>query len=233
MRRTALLISLAASVAAFATPAAQASTARPMVARATCDQGAQATLTSTVSPSGTEHARVTVSGVLSSVWHGSLQLDPENAPVDADGMPIIHNGRYVARHHAFTVAATQPDARTHDAQAFFHTASFDLCAVRLVADRGIFGASDGGGDGVAVRTTVRPSVVGFLHGEAHHRYRFDFTLRTPAGTRHWSRTRIAGSLGSVQATVPVKGLSSFSDVAVRVIDTNLVAPVPQSFEFQR
>ncbi|WGL52959.1 hypothetical protein P5P86_03830 [Nocardioides sp. BP30] len=244
MRRTTIattVIAAAASVVLIVPSAQAASLGRKLSGTASCDQG-QATLATSVNHAGTERGKVTLTGLGNKDWKGGLQLNPEAAyeAAMADGdlsdseLEALFDGphkSFVAKHGRISEKRKLRDSRSLDATANFRS-GVEVCSISVSGDAGQFVASGNDG-GIGVRVNGKPAVQAYVTGEAHHRFRFSFTVRTKAGTRHWSATRIAGSVGAAEATMPsVRELSSFTEASVTVTDLT-VHIGSETFKLQR
>lgn len=244
MRRTTAVTAaiVAASSIALIAPAAQASTPnhRHLTGIVSCDEG-QAKLVTRVSKHGREHGKVTVTGLISKVWHGGLLLNPAAAFAAAESADSVASDpffkafhkTYDAKHGSFHAAASQRGARTLDAMAQF-SAGPKMCNVALGSDGENFMVG-GVMDSLGVRSgdaSHAPTVIAEVSGEAYHRYRVEFSVRTSAGAQHRTVVRTAGVLGVIEPSVGFKGLGSFTDAKATVTDLDL-GRVIDRFELER
>jgi len=227
MRRTTAVTAalIAASSIALIAPSAQASSPnhRKLTGITSCDEG-QAKLVTTVSKGGREHGKVTVSGLISKRWRGGLLLNPAAAfssDESSDGLDLIFGkGRktYVAKHGHFSAAASQRDARTLDAMAVFR-AGPKMCDISVGSDGEQFvvaGVMDTFGVKVDDGTLTAQ-----VSGDAYHRYRVEYSVRTSAGVQHRSLVRTAGAIGILEPSASFKHLGSFTDAEATITDLNL------------
>lgn len=243
-RRTSIATAVSAAAAAIVliVPSAQAASfGHKLSGSVNCDQG-RAKLDTSVNRQGTERGKVTLSGLGNKRWKGGLQLNPEAAyaAAAADGdlsdselEALIDGPRktFVAKHGGFSQSRKMRNSRSLDATATF-TSAVEMCSISLQSDGGQFavGGNDGG---IGVRVDSKPAVLAYVSGESHHRFRFNFTVRTKAGTKHWTTVRTAGSMGAAEASMTgVKQLGSFSDASVTVTDLT-VHIGSETFQLQR
>ncbi|WP_017933123.1 hypothetical protein [Nocardioides sp. Iso805N] len=243
-RRTTIATAVTAAAAALVliAPTAQAASfGHKLSGSVSCDQG-RAKLDTSVNHNGTERGKVALSGLGNKRWRGGLQLNPEAAyaAAAADGdlsdselESLIDGPRkiFVAKHGRFSQSRKMRDSRSLDATATF-TSGVEMCSISLGTDGGQFavGGNDGG---VGVRVDSKPAVEAYVAGEAHHRFLFNFTVRTKAGTRHWTTVRTAGTIGAAEASMTgVKQLDSFSEASVTVTDLT-VHIGSETFQLQR